>query len=163
MPSKDEDIVSILQRQADEQREREKEDKLILLREEQEKAERRNLKRRYMQPDLTFDQMFKQSCARVYYIEKNAHKLVGIPQLFALARPARKLLSRFQYNKKNNEVQEKLLASAIRVNDEALIEEYRAEADKYLIKCLHAHYGIGVMYGQFLGGMRMMGLDEDDV
>lgn len=122
--------------------------------EDEAKANRKKLKERYLSRDLSFDEMFKQSCARVYFMKTNRNVMVT-PTTVAWSLPpvADKLLSRFKYNKKKADEAEALVQAAIRVGSEKQVEEYKVDADKYLTKCLHAHYGIGVLYGQFLDGV----------
>jgi hypothetical protein len=117
---------------------------------EAEKKTRKETRNRYLQRDLTFDEMFKQSCARVYYMKTNRENLIIGGQGWEIPPVADKLLSRFKYNKKHADQAEMLVQSAIRINNQKMIDEYKTEADKYLTKCLHAHYGIGVLYGQFM-------------
>lgn len=120
-----------------------------------EKESRKQQKARYLQRDLTFDEMFKQSCARVYYMKsRKMEYTVPGSAAWDIPRVADKLLSRFKYNKKHADAAEALVQSAIRIGNEKLIAEYKTEADKHLTKCLHSHYGIGVLYGQFLDEAR---------
>jgi hypothetical protein len=119
--------------------------------EEAEREQRRLQKNRYLQPDLSFDEMFKQSCARVYYMKsrKLEYTTPGTPA-WEIPKVADKLLSRFKYSKKHADQAEVMVQAAIRNGNQKQIEEYKAESDKHLTKCLHSHYGIGVLYGEFL-------------
>lgn len=161
MPS-DEELDSIKTRQeledllVREEVERIKRDKAL------EKERRKETRNRYLQRDLSFDEMFKQSCARVYYMKTHREDLIIGGQGWEIPPVADKLLSRFKYNKKHADQAEALVQSAIRINNEKMIEEYKIEADKYLTKCLHAHYGIGVLYGQFMDAPKQIKAAETD-
>lgn len=120
---------------------------------ERDAAERKAKRAAYLKRDYTFDEMFAQSCARVYYMKSNKHQTKPTSPEWELPKIADKLLSRFKYNKKQADMNEALLRAAMRMKNQDLIDEYKELADKYLSKCLHSHYGIGVLYGEFLDGI----------
>lgn len=116
----------------------------------QRKAERRA----FLQPAMSFEDMYRQSDARVYFMKTNRLEFTHPDKpTWNHHQVAEKLLSRFKYNKKKADENEAFLDAAIRIGNEKLINEYKAEADKYLTKCLFAHYGIGVLYTQFISGI----------
>lgn len=119
-----------------------------------EKARQRALKKLYMEPDLSFEDMFKQSCARVYFMKTNRNWYRPDESQWHSPPVADKHLSRFKYNRKINSEKEAFFTAAAKTGREEDANKYKAEADKYLTKCLHAHYVIGVLYTEFLQGKR---------
>lgn len=119
-----------------------------------EKERRKEERRKFLEFDLSFDDMFRQSCARVHFMKtrRNDFHHPTSPR-WGLSKTADKYLSRFKYNIGKNRENETLFLAAMRNDRVDDAETYKAEADKYLTKCLHAHYVIGVLYRDFMEGM----------
>lgn len=128
-----------------------------------ETERRRRERENFLKPDYTLNDMFRQSDTRVYWMK--SHKFSkSHPGLHTWTHPetASKYLSRFKYNKKKCDYYEDMFSAAAQAGDEKQMDEYKEEADKYLTKCLHAHYVIGLLHRQFLESSVMIP-EEDDV
>lgn len=120
----------------------------------EEKERKARLKRRYMQPDLSLEDMFKQSCARAYFMKTRRNELHKPESSQWQSVPvASKYLSQFKNNKSRLEELESFFDAAVATGRGKDAEEYKAKANEKLGKCLFAHYVIGKLYTEFIEGM----------
>lgn len=119
---------------------------------EQSRIDRKAERQMFLRPAMSLEDMFRQTCARVHFMKTNRDDYLPIGSDAWKENPkaAAKLQSRFQRGMEKTDFAEAKLAAAHRLGDVKQIKEAEKEADDILKTCLHAHYGVGMIYTNFL-------------
>lgn len=142
---------SVAKATAEQRAEERRQKNLAAIEEEKRRQARRDERERFLTPDLSLDDMYRQACTRVYFMKSKKDILLGPGEIkYDNARKADNWLSKLKYNDKKLRLHQKQAMLSLSIGKEQLAKEEYEKYDEYVSKFLYCSYGIGVLFGEFM-------------